>query len=93
MRDPVEQYETNAEAFYHETRIMAPGKDISAAMGGYDEDELRAKLWRVWLEKQHMAERISELESQLSAVVARETQRESGKSILRGIAAPEVYRG
>lgn len=40
-----------------------------------------------------LAERISELESQLSAVVARETQRESGKSILRGIAAPEVYRG
>lgn len=42
---------------------------------------------------QRMADRIRELESQLSAVVARETQRESGKSILRGIAAPEVYRG
>lgn len=40
-----------------------------------------------------MADRIRELEAQLSAVVARETQRESGKSILRGIAAPEVYRG
>ena len=62
MRDPGEQYEANAEAFYRETRIMAPGKDIPAAMGGYDEHELRAKLWRVWLENQRMADRIRELE-------------------------------
>lgn len=45
------------------------------------------------LDVDRMADRIRELEAQLSAVVARETQRESGKSTLRGVAAPEVYRG
>lgn len=63
MNDTVEQYEANAEAFYRETRILAPGKDVPAAIGDYDEHELRSKLWRVWLEKQRMADRIRELES------------------------------
>lgn len=70
MRDPVEQYEANAEAFYRETRIMAPGKDIPAAMGGYDEHELRAKLWRVWLEKQRMANRLAQQEARIRELEA-----------------------
>lgn len=48
MSDMIQRYEEEAEAFYQATGVMAPGKDAAAAMHGYDADELRHKLWRMW---------------------------------------------
>jgi hypothetical protein len=46
--DTVGRYEANAEAFYNDTRVMAPGKDMPAAMSDYDSYDLRVKLWMMW---------------------------------------------
>ena len=46
--DTVGLYEANAEAFYNDTRVMAPGKDMPAAMSDYDSFDLRVKLWMMW---------------------------------------------
>lgn len=45
-----ERYDALAEQFYAETRIHAPGKDVSAAEGGreHDADVLRHKLFEQW---------------------------------------------
>ena len=48
VSDMIQRYEEEAEAFYQATGVMAPGKDAAAAMHGYDADELRHKLWRMW---------------------------------------------
>jgi len=43
------RYERLAEEFYHDTGLMAPGKDVSAAMGSADNDERRAAAWKHWI--------------------------------------------
>lgn len=44
-----EAYDELAEAFYKETGIMAPGKDVSAAMGSHYPYEERLERWRAWI--------------------------------------------
>lgn len=46
--DHAARYERLAEAFYNATGKMAPGKDVSAEMGGDDLDE-RVAMWRVFI--------------------------------------------
>lgn len=43
-----ERFERLAEEFYRETRMMAPGKDSPAALGGPDYTERTAR-WCEWL--------------------------------------------
>jgi hypothetical protein len=50
-----ERYERLAEAFYNATGKMAPGKDVSAEMGGDDLDE-RVALWRVFIAGVNLSE-------------------------------------
>lgn len=57
--DAVSSYEDLAEQFYDATHVMAPGKDVSAAMGEYDAELLRHKLWRVWLEKRTLTAQLA----------------------------------
>lgn len=57
--DAVSSYEELAEQFYDATGVMAPGKDVAAAMGPYDADLLRHKLWRVWLEKRTLTAQLA----------------------------------
>ena len=59
-----EDFDTLASAFYDETHVMAPGKDIAAAMGGeYDAYDLRVKLYREWLKTRTLRARIAALET------------------------------
>lgn len=46
-RSPNDRFEARAEQFYKDTGMMAPGKDVPAAMGGPDVDE-RMEAWRAW---------------------------------------------
>ena len=66
--DMVERYEAEAATFCKETGVMAPGKDAPAAMGGYDADELRHKLWRVWARAVYAERERDELRERLAAV-------------------------
>ena len=43
-RDPSGSFERIAEQFYAETGLLAPGKSVPPAMGGYDEAE-RQQRW------------------------------------------------
>lgn len=45
---PLERFERLAERFHRETGLMAPGKDMPAAMGPVDHDE-RMSSWVDWL--------------------------------------------
>lgn len=47
-----DRYERLAEMFCTQTGMMAPGKDVPAAMGR-DDYELRAAAWKVWCAQQH----------------------------------------
>ena len=44
-----EDFERLAAEFYAETGVMAPGKDVPAAMGDYSTRDLREQLWNLWL--------------------------------------------
>jgi hypothetical protein len=44
-----ENYEAKADAFYHATGMMAPGKDAPAACGPHDYNR-RDEAWRNWYE-------------------------------------------
>lgn len=68
MSDMVERYEAEAATFYTETGVLAPGKDAPAAMGGYDADEVRHKLWRVWARAVYAEREREELRERLAAV-------------------------
>jgi len=58
-----EDFETLAGAFFNDTRVMAPGKDVAAAMGGdYDAYDLRVKLYREWCKARTLRARVAELE-------------------------------
>lgn len=46
-----EEYERLAEAFYQDTGLMAPGKDMPAAMGNTVSQEERWEKWREWIGK------------------------------------------
>ena len=61
----IEKFEREAKAFYRETGVMAPGKDVPCAIGGYDERQLRHKLFNMWAEKEHLRERFFEIEVRL----------------------------
>lgn len=84
MSDMIQRYEEEAEAFYQATGVMAPGKDVSAAMHGYDADELRHKLWRMWA-RAVRAERIlaalpeARILAALSLALEAEGEREVGE--------------
>jgi hypothetical protein len=44
------EYDFLADAFYRETGIMAPGKDVAPAMcGSMVSEEQRYTQWRAWL--------------------------------------------
>ena len=43
------EYDFLADAFYRETGIMAPGKDVAPAMCGGANDEQRETQWHAWL--------------------------------------------
>lgn len=45
-----ERYERLTEEFYRETGMMAPGKDVPAAMGSSD-DRTRFNAWYEWLSR------------------------------------------
>lgn len=53
MRDALERFEIDAAAFYKETGMMAPGKDLPAAMGAGDDRRARHKAWGEWLERRY----------------------------------------
>lgn len=44
-------YDALAAAFYRQTGVMAPGKDLPAALADTEvgDDVYRARRWRVWL--------------------------------------------
>lgn len=48
IMSPTAQYERLAEQFFKETGIMAPGKDVSPALGQSDDRE-RFEAWSTWL--------------------------------------------
>lgn len=55
-RNPVADYDRLAEAFRRETGLMAPGKDVPAAMNISDEDEEeRRRRWPEWLREREAA--------------------------------------
>jgi len=49
MRDENEQYEQLAAEFYRDTGMMAPGKDVPAAMGCIWSPRERFEKWNEWL--------------------------------------------
>ena len=44
----LESFERRADEFFADTGLMAPGKDVPAAVGGASNDELRWIAWRAW---------------------------------------------
>lgn len=59
----LEEFETRAHKFHVATGVMAPGKDVPAAMNGYDEQQLRYKLWCEWCRAEAAEARVAELEA------------------------------
>lgn len=55
--DPIQRFDNRAEEFYRETRMMAPGKDMPAAMGGTDDYDERRRAWQAWIDKKTTAAR------------------------------------
>lgn len=50
--DPSAWYDREAEAFYRESGLMAPGKSRPMAMGGQDEEQAE-RLWRAFRERRN----------------------------------------
>ena len=45
--DSITRFEAKALAFYKRTHLLAPGKDVPAALNR-DDAESRQKLWEMW---------------------------------------------
>lgn len=60
MTGEPEGFDSIAERFYDETHVMAPGKDVAAAMGGYDESLLRSKLFQMWKQRVELERKLRE---------------------------------
>lgn len=52
---PSAQYDRRADAFYYDTGMMAPGKDVAAAAGETATYAERNSAWRDWLDAQRAA--------------------------------------
>ena len=44
-----ENYERHAEAFYEQTRFIAPGKSVPSEMAAEQDDEQRRQAWNLWM--------------------------------------------
>lgn len=61
-----DRVERLSAAFHRDTGMLAPGKDQSAAYGGYPSDEERREAWQLWCDQQ----RRRDIEAHRQALIA-----------------------
>lgn len=64
-----ERFEVDAEAFYQETRLLAPGRSVPAAMYSDDYERRRHEKWDEW--NQHRADRWTAAMAQAAYAIER----------------------
>lgn len=86
-----------ADQFFVETHVMAPGKDVAAAMGGYDESLLRSKLFQLWKQRVELERKLREALTSnrlgWQEVDVLKTEREAVEQAVRGVAPLENNEG